>query len=116
MFGRQEAELLKLRKRALQLESELNRLALMAEWRRVRSIGFWADEWRRGLRGLKTAASLALAVGSALGGGRERRRGATGKFVRWAPTALAAAGRWLPRLRRRGGKTDPPPKALPPPA
>jgi len=55
MFGRQEIAELELRKRALVIESELNRVALRTEWQHVcdatgwvnRMAGFWrqANPW-----------------------------------------------------------------------
>ena len=51
MLGRKDLDALQLRKRALLLESELNRLACAAEWRNVRASAAWAGEaahtWRQ---------------------------------------------------------------------
>jgi hypothetical protein len=43
VFGRQELEQIRLQKQALLLESSLNRHALQAEWRELRSAAAWVS-------------------------------------------------------------------------
>jgi len=47
MFGRKELADLQLRKRGLVLESDLNRLALQAEWQRVCAATSWINQAAR---------------------------------------------------------------------
>lgn len=44
MFGKTELERLRLQKDRLVQQSDTNRLALAAEWQRLRSPGFWRTE------------------------------------------------------------------------
>jgi len=70
MFGSEELKTLQLRKQALLLESELNRLTLSVECQRLPRVGIWADRitnvshaagpW---VRALAPVAGIALALG-----------------------------------------------------
>ena len=63
MFGREEIAELQLRKRALVIESDLNRLALRTEWQHVRDALGWVNHvagfWRQANPWLVLLAPLA---------------------------------------------------------
>ena len=90
MLGRKDIDALQLRKRALLLESELNRLACVAEWSNVRAATAWVGEaaqtWHQFKPWLMLLAPLA---GVLAGRGARRPAGAVSRvftILKWART------------------------------
>ena len=93
MLGRQELDKLHLQKQSLLLESSLNRLALQAECRNLRSATAWVSEVSHASRGLSPLLLLLTPVAGFL-----LARGSR-QLDPWL-RRLVAAARWIGPLYR----------------
>jgi len=88
MFGKQDIEALQLRKQALVLESELNRLALRAEFGRLREAASWItriEETRSRLSSWALTPALIAGLAFMVGLRRSESTGFLSRALRLAP-------------------------------
>ena len=112
MLGRKELDKLNLQKQALLLESSLNRLALQAEFRNLRSATAWVSEVTRASRGLSPLLLLLAPVaGFLLARGSRQSDSWLGRVVaavKWIGP-LYSCGRVSPPVGKSRRKLEGPP-------